>query len=289
MVKDLFISLRPKQWTKNVVVFAGLFFAGDVWKTSKLALALLTFGLFCLTSSSGYLLNDIFDREKDRLHPHKQLRPIAAGRISIKTAAFWAVILLAMALYFSYQVSYIFAVILSTYYVLTLFYSAYLKQIIIVDVMIIASGFMFRAIGGTLILGEEVSSWLIICTIFLALFLALSKRRSEVVSLGTNASSVRKTLGEYNSHLLDQMLNIVTAACLMSYALYTLDPSTVAKFGTRRLVFTLPFVIYGIFRYLYLVHNRNLGESPEQVILSDKPLLACIVLYGMSAALIIYL
>ena len=289
MVKDLFISLRPKQWTKNVVVFAGLFFAGDVWKTSKLALALLTFGLFCLTSSSGYLLNDIFDREKDRLHPHKQLRPIAAGRISIKTAAFWAVILLAMALYFSYQVSYIFAVILSTYYLLTLFYSAYLKQIIIVDVMIIASGFMFRAIGGTLILGEEVSSWLIICTIFLALFLALSKRRSEVVSLGTNASSVRKTLGEYNSHLLDQMLNIVTAACLMSYALYTLDPSTVAKFGTRRLVFTLPFVIYGIFRYLYLVHNRNLGESPEQVILSDKPLLACIVLYGMSAALIIYL
>lgn len=289
MVKDLFISLRPRQWSKNVMVFAGLFFAGDVWKTSKFALALLTFGLFCLTSSSGYLLNDIFDREKDRLHPHKRLRPIAAGKISIRTAAFVAVTLLAAALYFSYQVSYIFAIILSTYYLLTLFYSAYLKQIVIVDVMIIASGFMFRAIGGTVILGEEVSSWLIICTIFLALFLALSKRRSEVVSLGTNAGSVRKTLGEYNSHLLDQLLNVVTAACLMSYALYTLDPNTVAKFGTRRLVFTLPFVIYGIFRYLYLVHNRNLGESPEQVILSDKPLLACIILYGVSAAFIIYL
>ncbi len=289
MVKDLFISLRPKQWTKNVIVFAGLFFAGDVRKPNKFALALLTFGLFCLTSSSGYLLNDIFDRDKDRLHPHKRFRPIAAGKISIKTAAFWAFVLLGVALYFSYQVSYIFAVILSTYYLLTLFYTAYLKHIIIVDVMVIASGFMFRAIGGTVILGEEVSSWLIICTIFLALFLALSKRRSEVVALGTNAGNVRETLGEYNSHLLDQLLNVVTAACLMSYALYTLDPNTVAKFGTRRLVFTLPFVIYGIFRYLYLVHNRNLGESPEQVLLSDKPLLTCILLYGISAAMIIYL
>jgi 4-hydroxybenzoate polyprenyltransferase len=289
MFRDLLTSMRPKQWSKNLIVFAGLFFAGDVSQHGKITVAVFTFVLFCLTSSSAYLINDIFDIEKDRLHPRKRHRPIAAGKVPVRLAAIVAMILLAAALYWSYRINYIFAVILSSYYLLTIFYSAYLKNIIIIDVMVIASGFMFRAIGGTIMVGEEPSSWLIICAIFLALFLALSKRRSEAAALGSSAINVRKTLGEYNSHLLDQMLNMVTAACLISYALYTLDPATVAKFGSRRLVFTLPFVIYGIFRYTYLVHNRNWGESPEYIILSDKPLLACILLYGISATLIIYL
>jgi len=289
MVVNLFIALRPKQWTKNVIVFAGLFFAEDIFDSQKIYLALLAFLAFCLISSSGYLINDILDVEKDRLHPRKKFRPIAAGKIPIWLAWITAFVLLGVSLYLGYYISYSFGVIISTYFLLTLFYSVYLKRVIIIDVMIIASGFMFRAIGGTLAIGEVVSSWLIICTIFLALFLALIKRRAEILALKENAEKVRKTLALYKIDFLDQMINIVSAACLMTYALYTLDPQTVEKFHTRNLVFTLPFVIYGLFRYLSLMHNHNLGEAPESVILADKPLLACIATYAIAVFLIIYL
>jgi 4-hydroxybenzoate polyprenyltransferase len=178
--------------------------------------------------------------------------------------------------------------IIAFYFTLTLSYSLILKRLIVVDVMVIASGFMLRTIGGTIAIEEPISSWLIICTIFLALFLALTKRRAEVVNLGDNAATVRKTLAGYSISFLDQMINVVTAACLMAYALYTLDPATVEKFGTRNLMFTLPFVIYGLFRYLFLVHNRHLGEAPDVAILKDIPIILCIFLYAATVVAIIY-
>jgi 4-hydroxybenzoate polyprenyltransferase len=288
-VKDLFISLRPKQWTKNVLVFAGLVFARDIFHAEKLLSALLAFILFCTISSSGYLINDVLDREKDSQHPKKRVRPIAAGRVSPATAITIAVILGTTSLIASFSLNVNFGVVITSYFVLTSLYSLYLKNIVIVDVMIISSGFMFRAIGGAMAIRELSSSWLIICTIFLALFFALNKRKAEFLALKDDATAVRQTLGKYSEKFLDQMINTVSTGCIIAYALYTLDPETVAKFSTRNLVFTLVFVIYGLFRYLYLVSNRSLGESPELVILADKPILICIFLYAVTVFLAIYL
>jgi 4-hydroxybenzoate polyprenyltransferase len=288
MLYQLFISMRPKQWSKNVIVFAGLFFAEDVFDPAKIKAALIAFAAFCLISSAGYLINDVVDREKDRLHPVKRNRPIAAKKLAWQTAIVFAVLFIFISLLAGFCKNLTLGLIIAFYFGLTLSYSLILKRMIVVDVMIIASGFMLRAIGGTIAIEEHISSWLIICTIFLALFLALTKRRAEVVNLGDNAATVRKTLAGYSLSFLDQMINVVTAACLMAYALYTLDPATVEKFGTRNLMFTLPFVIYGLFRYLFLVHNRHLGEAPDVAILKDIPILMCIFLYAATVVAIIY-
>jgi 4-hydroxybenzoate polyprenyltransferase len=288
MLKYLFRSLRPKQWTKNVIVFAGLFFAEDIFVVEKILLAVVAFIAFSLVSSSGYLINDVVDRERDALHPKKKHRPIAAGKISPTTAVFTAVILLIATFSGSFSISKPFTFILATYLVLTFGYSFGLKHVIILDVLIIASGFMLRAIGGTIIISENLSSWLIICTTFLALFLAINKRRSEFIALGQNAEKTRKTLKKYSIELLNQMINTVTSACLISYALYTLDGQTVEKFDTRYLILTLPFVIYGLFRYLYIVDHKDIGETPELAILGDKPLILCVMLFVITGALVIY-
>jgi len=288
MLKNLLLSMRPKQWSKNIVVFAGLFFAGDIFNREKIVSAVLAFALFCLISSAGYLINDVSDRRKDALHPQKKHRPVAAGKISPAAVLVLAMIMIFAGVASSFAIGRAFGLIIAFYILTSLLYSFFLKRVVIVDVMIIASGFMFRAIGGTLAIDEEVSSWLIICTIFLALFLALSKRRAELLALGEGAAAVRETLAFYSPVFLDQMITTMTSASLMSYALYTLDPATVSKFGTRDLVFTMPFVIYGLFRYLHLVHNKQLGEAPDTAILRDAPLLICIALYGLSVVLILY-
>jgi len=281
-------SLRPKQWTKNVIVFAGLFFAEDMFDVQKMVPALFAFIFFCMVSSGGYLINDVIDQPKDVLHPKKKFRPIAAGIVPIPLAMTLGVLMLVTGVVAGFFINHAFGVLVAFYCLLTLSYSIYLKRIIILDVLIIASGFVFRAIGGTLAINEVISSWLIICTIFLSLFLALTKRRSEFIALGEQAASVRKTLAMYSSQFLDQMITTATAACLISYALYTLDAGTVAKFGTRNLAFTLPFVIYGLFRYLFLVHHHNAGESPETALLQDRPILLCVLLYVLTVAGIIY-
>jgi 4-hydroxybenzoate polyprenyltransferase len=288
MVHDLWVSLRPKQWLKNVIVFAGLFFAEDIIVPGKIRDTLAAFILFCLVSSSGYLVNDVIDRKKDALHPRKRLRPIAAGTLSPGVAITLALLFSTFSVAAAWRLNPQFCLILVAYLVFTYSYSLFLKRVIILDVLLIASGFVLRAIGGTLAAQETVSSWLIICTIFLSLFLALTKRRSEVKTLGARAAEVRSTLALYTIDLLDQMINIVTAACLMAYALYTLDPGTVEKFGTRNLAFTLPFVIYGLFRYLYLVLHLNMGETPEIVLLHDRPLMICILAYIGTVATILY-
>ncbi len=286
---DWIIALRPKQWIKNVIVFAGLFFAEDISDVHKIIPAVLAFLLFCMVSSGGYLINDVMDRKKDALHPKKKLRPIASGRVPVAPALALAGILLLAGIGMSLSLRLSFGILIIFYVSLTISYSLLLKRIIILDVLVIASGFVLRAIGGTLAIEEAISSWLIICTIFLSLFLALTKRRSEIIALGENAATVRKTLAGYSPQFLDQMINTATAACLMSYSLYTLDSNTVAKFGTRNLAFTLPFVMYGLFRYLFLVHHHNIGESPEVALLHDKPIILCILLYVGTVTAIIYL
>jgi len=288
MLKDIIISFRPKQWTKNILVFAGAVFAEDLFIPNIIQNSVFAFIIFCLISSSTYLINDVMDRKKDALHPLKKFRPIASGKISTSTAITIAIILILFCIFASFKLNQKYGIIITSYFLTTLFYSLFLKRVIILDVMIIASGFMFRAVGGTFAINEQVSSWLILCTIFLALFFALNKRRAEFLALGDNAGSVRKTLQGYDQKYLDQMINIATASCVMSYALYTLDSATVEKFGTRNLILTLPFVIYGLFRYLFLAYHHNMGETPEVTIIKDKPILLCILLYTLSIILIIY-
>ncbi len=288
MLKNFLVALRPKQWIKNVLVFAGAIFAEDLFDPQMLQNSVLAFIIFCMISGSTYLVNDVLDREKDALHPRKKHRPIASGKISAKTALSLALALIFISIFCSFYLNWKFGIVISSYFLTTLLYSLYLKHIIIIDVMIIASGFMFRAIGGAFAINEHVSSWLIICTLFLALFFALNKRRAEIIALGNNAGNVRQTLSGYDLNYLDMMINIVTASCLMAYALYTLDAGTVAKFGTRNLIITLPFVIYGLFRYLYLAYRHNLGETPETTIVRDKPILFCVFLYFVTVVLVIY-
>ncbi len=289
MLKDIIIALRPKQWTKNVLVFAGAIFAEDLFVPHLIQNSLFAFIIFCLISSSTYLINDVMDREKDALHPRKKFRPIASGKVSIGTAMTIAVILIIFCIYSGFKLNTNYGIIITAYFLTTLLYSLFLKRVVILDVMIVASGFMFRAIGGAYAINEQVSSWLIICTIFLALFFALNKRRAEFLALGENAGAVRKTLFSYNPEFLDQMITTATASCVMAYSLYTLDSDTVEKFGTRNLIITLPFVIYGLFRYLYLSYHHNMGETPELTIIKDKPILLCILLYAITVVLIIYL
>jgi len=284
----IFISTRPKQWIKNILVFAGLFFAKDVFDVAKITDAFLAFIAFCLISGSVYLINDFFDLEKDAQHPLKKYRPLPSGKLSPYTAIVAALILMAVAIIGGFLLNLYFGIMLAVYVLLNLAYSVYFKRVVILDVMIIASGFMFRAVGGTLAIHEPVSSWFILCTIFLALFLALSKRRAELITLGENAIHTRKSLEQYDSKFLDQMITVVTTGCLMSYALYTLDEQTVAKFGHQRLLWTIPFVIYGLFRYLYMVYKKQDGEAPENAILGDRPLLVCIGLYALTVFIIIY-
>ncbi len=288
MPKYLFVSMRPKQWSKNMLVFAGLLFSRDIFILSKLTHALAAFLLFCLVSSATYLINDVVDRKKDALHPKKKNRPIAAGKLAPATALFFATFFVGISLVAAFRLDVYFGLILSTYFIFTLAYSFHLKNVIILDVLIIASGFVFRAVGGTFAIQENVSSWLIICTIFFALFMALGKRRAEIISLGDEAGDVRATLAHYDQTYLDHLITISTAACLMSYALYTLDTEVVEKFDTRMLVLTIPLVIFGLFRYLYLIYHLNLGETPENAVWGDRPILICVAVYITVVSLIIY-
>ena len=281
--------MRPKQWTKNVVVFAGAFFAHRFLETQTIVKEIAAFLLFCLVSGSVYLLNDIFDRHKDAQHPKKRTRPIAAGQLSVGGAGFASGALIVTCLILSYFMNPNFTLVLALYYAVTAFYSFRLKQVIILDVLLISSGFVLRAIGGVVVIEVEISAWFLICTIFLALFLALTKRRCEMSALGEAAGQHRHTLLLYTPQLLDQMISVATASAVISYSLYTLDDATVAKFGTRYLVLTVPFVLYGVFRYLHVGYNLQRGDSPEVALFTDKPLLLNFVLYLITLILVIYL
>ena len=285
---DLLRSLRPAQWTKNLVVFAGLIFGKKLLDAAAVWDAIAAFVIFCALSGVVYLVNDLADRESDRRHPLKARRPIASGALPVKVATGAALAIGAAALAAAYLVGPGFAAVAAAYVVLQMLYSGPLKHIIIIDVLTIAIGFVLRAAGGAVAVHVQMSHWLFVCTILLALFLALAKRRHEIVLLAGGATSHRPILGEYTAYLLDQMIGVVTASTLIAYVFYTISPETQAKFGTPWLGLTIPFPLYGIFRYLYLVHQREGGGSPADLLLTDRPLLGCVALWALVVALIIY-
>ena len=288
-IGSLIISIRPKHWIKNLFIFAPLLFSKQILDISSVVKATLGFLIFCMVASAIYLFNDVKDKEEDRRHPLKQFRPIASGGLPVSVAISTAIALGSLGLIFAFILNRNFFLIVSAYVILQILYNQFLKHIVILDVFCVAAGFFVRVVAGAFAVPVAVSYWLIICTIMLSLFLALAKRRHEQELLGEEAVNHRKILSEYSPYFLDQMIGVVTAATLISYILYTVSPETVAKFGTHGLIGTFPFVLYGIFCYLYLIHQKRLGGNPETLFLTDRPLLVNTVLWGVASFVIIYI
>jgi 4-hydroxybenzoate polyprenyltransferase len=294
---SLLLSLRPAQWTKNLIIFGPLLlgqrlrdgrYVGTLLDGHAVLASIAAFVIFCALSGVVYLLNDVADRDADARHPIKRHRPIASGAVTVSAALTTAAILGVAALGAAFWLRPAFGLLGAGYVALLALYSGPLKHVVIIDVLTIAIGFVLRAAAGAVVIGVAISHWLLILTILLALFLALSKRRHELVLLADEATSHRRILQEYSPYLLDQMISVVTASTLLAYAFYTVSPETVQKFGSDRLVWTLPFPLYGIFRYLYLVHQKEGGGSPAEMLVTDRPLLVCVALWVMVLTAIIY-
>lgn len=285
MIKALFRGLRPVQWVKNVFVLAPIVFAEQLTDPTTLARAGLAFVTFCFAASTIYLFNDLRDREEDRRHPLKKNRPIASGALPVPVASAAAVILGIVALGLSIYFGQVFTILLVSYIAINLLYSSWLKKIVILDVMAVSSGYVIRVLAGGAAINVEVSSWLSLCTIFLALFLIFSKRRHELVLLADEAADHRAVLSHYSEAFLDQMINVVTASTVVAYALYAVDDH---RFGGGLLVYTVPLVLFGIFRYLYLIYQRPEKRNPTEAILTDIPSLANVMLWGLAVLWIVY-
>lgn len=288
MGKDIIQLIRPQQWIKNGIVLAGLIFSGSAGHPDLLLTALAAAGLFCLLSSSIYIVNDLADADADRNHPVKANRPIAAGRISPGTAISLALILSVAALIPAFFLGRNFFLISCSYLILSLLYSFILKHIVIIDVMSIAAGFVLRALAGSVVIEVEFSGWLLISSFLLALFLGFGKRRHELVLLEGKSDQHRRILKRYTSYFLDQLIGVVTPAVLVCYLLYVISPEVQEKLHTQYLYLTTPFVIYGIFRYLYLIHLEERGGSPTQLLLTDRPILLTVLLWLITALLLLY-
>jgi len=287
MIRDILISMRPVQWPKNLFVFAALVFSREFKDPAKVGISFLTFILFCLLSGAVYLINDIFDAAEDRSHWKKRSRPLAAGRLPARVAWSAAIVTALLSLITAFVVINVeLGWVALAYFVVMVGYSVFLKRVVIIDVLVIAFGFVLRALAGGKAIGVPISVWLYICTFLLALFLALSKRRHELVLLEESAAAHRKILAEYSPYLLDQMIAVVTSSTVMAYALYTLNDRTIREVSDK-LYFSIPFVMYGIFRYLYLVHREAEGGEPERLLFSDPPLLIGVALWVLSVFLIL--
>lgn len=288
MWKDTFKLLRINQWVKNLLLFAPLVFAQDLLRTHYFINSLIAFSSFCLLSSCMYIVNDISDRVADRHHPVKKDRPLASGRVSVNTAWGLAGLTLLIGTALGWVVNVQFLLVAYTYLLVIISYSLWLKRIAILDIMIISMGFVLRAYAGSVAINVELSAWLIVTTLFLALFLTLGKRRNELVTLGAVARDHRLSLAGYSQSLLDQLIVIAATASLLSYTLYTLSEDTIERFGNTELVYTLPVVVYGLFRYFYLVYMDNRTGDPTEVLYTDTPILASVALWGVLVVAIIY-
>jgi 4-hydroxybenzoate polyprenyltransferase len=289
MFGKTWISMRPSQWVKNFLIFAGLIFSQNFFSPAFFFKSFFAFLLFCGISSSVYILNDILDLKQDKLHPTKSKRPLASGELSVSFALTFSLFLGVICVVLSFLLQMNFGLIVVIYFLLNLFYSLYLKQLVILDVMCVAAGFVLRALAGAVVIEVVISSWLVVCTILLALFLGFSKRRHELILLENNATQHRRILAEYSPYFLDQMIAVVTASTVVAYAFYTLSPEVMEKLGTRYMDLTIPFVLYGIFRYLYLIHQKKEGGRPTRMLLTDKPILINVVLWLIAVFLILYL
>ncbi len=275
--------LRPKQWTKNLLVFASLIFSIKIVTMEMLLNCIAGFILFCLVSGCVYVLNDYIDREVDGKHPDKRHRPIASGRLKPKRALAFGLLLLLGSLGVAFVLNPWFSFLLFGYFIINVAYSMKLKHVVIVDIMVIAIGFVLRAIGGGLVINIDFTPWFLICTMLLALFLAISKRRHELYLLSVNKGEHRKVLEQYSTELLNQLNSIVTTAAIMSYSLFTFTSG-----HTIHLMWTIPLVMYGIFRYLYLIHMEGKGGKPEEVLLEDGHILATVMLFALMIVIILY-
>jgi 4-hydroxybenzoate polyprenyltransferase len=267
-------ELRPKQWTKNLLVFASAMFAGTLLEPESLLRTVITFIAFSFMSSTIYIINDIVDAEKDRMHPDKCHRPIASGVVSVPLGIVTAIVLAGISIFASLIVNVFLTVTLLVYFVLNLSYSLQLKHVVLIDVMIIAAGFVLRATAGAAAVGGHLTAWFVLCTMLLSLFLALGKRRHELELFEDQPEKRRRVLDHYSIQLLDQLMAIVTGLTIMFYALY-------AASEDQRMMWSVPFVIYGVFRYYYLIHMKNAGGKPEEVLLTDKHILVTVVLFGI--------
>ncbi|MBM3932890.1 MAG: decaprenyl-phosphate phosphoribosyltransferase [SAR202 cluster bacterium] len=293
ILPGLLLTMRPKQWTKNLLVFFALFFTIDEhWDPSVPAImanlvirTFLAFVLFSMISGAVYIVNDILDVDKDRAHPKKRFRPIPSGRVPVSLALAAAVIISVASVALSFLLAMEFAWVALGYLVLMFSYSLWLKHVVLLDVFAISAGFVLRAVAGAAVLQVPISPWLYTCTGLGALLIALAKRRSELVAAGEGASKQRQTLEMYTPHLLDQFIAIVAPSTLLAYTLYTFTASNLP--ANHAMMLTIPFVVYGLFRYLYLVHARGVGENPEDIIITDKPLIISVVLWLGTAAAVL--
>jgi len=279
--------MRPEQWLKNGFVLAPIVFSGLIGDPTAWLRSLLAVAAFCAASSATYLVNDVIDREADRAHPEKCRRPIAAGEVSIAAAMAFAAFLVVVALTIALWLGGWFPAVLISYVVLVLLYSAVLKRAVFLDVLVVAAGFVLRVVGGAVAVDVPVSRWILVVTYLLALYLALGKRRTELALLGDGAGHHRVVLGHYTLPMVDSAISVVLGATVLAYALYTVAPDTVAKVGSEGLLATVPIVLYGLFRYLYLLHSQELGGSPTRALLTDRPLLVCVVVWLAVAAAVI--
>lgn len=284
---DLLVSTRPKQWIKNGFVFAALVFASKLSHPDLVARTIAAFALFSMLSAAVYLVNDAVDAPADRLHPLKARRPIAAGRVSVRLAVGIAIATGLTALVLSVLLDFRFGLIAAGYLVLSAAYTFYLKHLVLIDVFAIAGGFVLRAAGGAAVIHVQMSPWLYLCTILLSLFLGFGKRRHELVLLEETARSHRRNLEEYTGPLLDDLINIVAGATIIAYSLYTFFASAVPQ--NHAMMVTIPFVLYGVFRYLLLVNRTDVAGSPEEAVWRDKPLLIDLVLWAVTAATVLHL
>ena len=280
-------SLRPEQWLKNGFVLAPVVFSGMLDDTSVWLDSMIAVAAFCAASSAVYLINDVIDREADRRHPTKRARPIASGEISVATALVTAAFLVAVAMTAAWGLGGWFPMVLGGYILLVVLYSAILKRVVFVDVLVLAAGFVLRVVGGAVAIDVPVSRWLLLCAYLLALYLALGKRRTELALLGESAGTHREVLGHYTLGLVDQVISVVLGATVLAYTLYTVADDTVAKVGSEGLMITVPVVLYGLFRYLYLLHRSEMGGSPTRVLVTDRPLLVTVVVWLGVAAVVI--
>ncbi len=279
--------MRPEQWLKNGFVLAPIVFSGLVGDSDAWLRSLLAVAAFCAASSATYLVNDVIDREADRAHPDKCRRPIAAGEVSVAAAMAFAVFLVVVALAVALWLGGWFPIILISYVALVLLYSAILKRAVFLDVLVVAAGFVLRVVGGAVAINVPVSRWILVVTYLLALYLALGKRRTELALLGDGAGHHRVVLGHYTLPMVDSAISVVLGATVLAYALYTVAPDTVAKVGSEGLLATVPIVLYGLFRYLYLLHSQEVGGSPTKALLTDRPLLVCVAIWLLVSAVVI--
>lgn len=279
-------SLRPRQWTKNVVLFAGLVGVGRLFQASGLWRATAGFCIFCALAGVVYLVNDIADVERDRAHPRKRLRPIASGALPVPWAIGGAAVLTVGGLIAAFLLSPVFAAFGAAYMAVMFAYSAGLKNVVLLDVFAISAGFVIRAAAGAAVAHAALSPWLLVCAALLSLFLALAKRRHELLLLGDRAGTYRRTLNDYSPELLEELISVVTSSTVVAYSLYTFFGETVPS--NHAMMLTIPFVLYAIFRYLFLIHNAEGGANPDELLLQDRPLLVTIMLWAITAVGVLY-